>query len=201
MFDVKQIDLEPPADQQQGQIPWVEQCLKAVVTHHFRDEDQVWDAWKIDGLPAASIQHNSWLDSTTTVADRDTGDFNVDLNANSTITAQEVSRAMLQWEFLRANNLTDMSYEDYLRSFGVRPTREELLVPELIRYSREWQYPSNTVDPVTGNPSSAVSWALSERVDKDRFFKEPGFIFGVCVVRPKVYLSTQDSVGSAGSHE
>lgn len=177
----------------QGQIPWVQQCLEAVVTHYFRDEGVAWDAYMIDGLPAAAIQHNSWLDSTTTVADATAGDINVDLNANATITAGEVSKALLHWEFLRANNLTDMSYEDYLRSFGVRPQREEFLVPELIRYSREWQYPSNTVDPTTGAPSSAVSWAVSERADKDRFFKEPGFVFACCVVRPKVYLTTQDS--------
>lgn len=181
----------------QGQIPWVEQCLRSVVETFFRDEGQAWNAYMIDGLPAASIQHNSWLDSTTTVADATADDFNVDLNANSTITAGEVSKALLHWEFLRANNLTDMSYEDYLRSFGVRAQREEVNQPELIRYSREWQYPSNTVDPATGAPSSAVSWAISERADKDRFFREPGFIFGVCVVRPKVYLSAQDSAAVA----
>jgi len=181
----------------QGQVPWVQQCLQSVVQTFFRDEGEAWDGYLIDGLPAASIQHNSWLDSAATVAEATAGDFNVDLNANSTITAGEVSKALLQWEFLRANNLTDMSYEDYLRSFGVRTQREEINLPELIRYSREWQYPSNTVEPTTGAPSSAVSWAISERADKDRFFREPGFIFGVCVVRPKVYLSSQDSAAVA----
>lgn len=56
---------------------------------------------------------------------------------------------------------------------------------------KEWSYPSNTVDPATGAPSSAVSWAVAGRIDKDRFFREPGFIFGLSVVRPKVYLGSQ----------
>lgn len=56
---------------------------------------------------------------------------------------------------------------------------------------RDWQYPSNTVEATTGVPSSAVSWAVSDRLDKDRFFREPGFIFGVTVARPKIYMSNQ----------
>ena len=35
---------------------------------------------------------------------------------NSNITASEVDNAMRMWEFLRANNFTDASYEDYLPS-------------------------------------------------------------------------------------
>ena len=123
------------------------------------------------------------------------GDINVDLNANSTITASEVQRAMMHWEFLRANNLTEMTYEDYLRSYGVKVQAEVSNVPELIRYTREWSYPTNTVNPADGAPSSAVSWAVSERADKDRFFKEPGFIVGLSCVRPKVYLSEQRCAG------
>ena len=119
------------------------------------------------------------------------GDINVDLNDNSTITASEVQRALMQWEFLRANNLTEMTYEDYLRSYGVRVQEEVTNVPELIRYTREWSYPTNTINPTDGTPTSAVSWAVSERADKDRFFKEPGFIVGLSLIRPKVYLSEQ----------
>ena len=85
-----------------------------------------------------------------------------------------------------------MDYEDWLATYGIRPKAAENHRPELIRYIREWQYPSNTVDASTGVPSSAVSWAVSERADKDRFFREPGFIVGVTVARPKVYLRNQD---------
>ena len=33
--------------------------------------------------------------------------------------------------------------------------------------------------------------SIKERADKDRYFKEPGFLFGVSVVRPKVYFGNQ----------
>ena len=61
----------------------------------------------------------------------------------------------------------------------------------MIRYVREWTYPTNTIDPTNGAARSAVSWSIQARADKDRFFPEPGFIFGCTVVRPKVYR-TQD---------
>src|SRR5690349_19825916 len=85
-----------------------------------------------------------------------------------------------------------MSYEDWLKTYGVRgQAAQDPHRPELIRFVRDWTYPTNTVEPTTGVPSSACSWALSERADKDRFFAEPGFIFGCTVVRPKVYFSKQ----------
>ena len=64
-------------------------------------------------------------------------------------------------------------------------------IGQLIRSVREWQYPTNHVDPATGVPASAVSWAVAARADKNRFFTEPGFIFGVTIARPKVYYSKQ----------
>ena len=89
-----------------------------------------------------------------------------------------------------------MSYEDYLRTYGVKVDDPETVArPELLRYIREWSYPTNTVEATTGVPSSAVSWALSERMDKDRFFKEPGFIVGVTCARPKIYFSLQRTAG------
>ena len=36
-----------------------------------------------------------------------------------------------------------------------------------------------------------LSWSIAERLDKARFFNEPGFIFAVTVTRPKVYLGRQ----------
>lgn len=178
-----------------GQPRYVAECLWAVVAAYFRDRGEAWDAHTISGVPSAKIQQESWMQSANTIALNTVGDFNVDANADSIIKASEVSAAYERWQFLRANNLTDASYEDYLRSFGVRVEPEETNYPELIRYSREWQYPSNTINPETGAPSSAVSFAISERADKDRFFREPGFIFGVTVARPKVYLSGQVSAG------
>lgn len=172
-----------------NRINWQQQCLDVIVRDYFRGEND--NPATIDSLPVAQIQNESIFNSMSTQTVSDTGDFNVDLNANATITASEVDRALQQWEFLQANNLTELSYEDYLRTYNVRVEDPEVGRPELIRYVRKWQYPSNTVEPTTGIPSSALSWAISERADKDRFFKEPGFIVGITVTRPKVYLSKQ----------
>ena len=54
-------------------------------------------------------------------------------------------------------------------------------------------YPTNTIDPTNGAARSACSWSVAERADKDRFFREPGFVLGVCVIRPKVYLTKMNT--------
>ena len=122
-------------------------------------------------------------------------DVDLPVGGDNKVTASEIDATMRTWQFQRANGLTPMDYEDWLATYGIVPQAAENHRPELLRYVREWQYPSNTVDPATGVPSSAVSWAVAERADKDRFFREPGFLFGVTVARPKVYLRNQD--GSA----
>ena len=132
----------------------------------------------VDGEPIAQIQGNGIWDSVATAIENDAGDLNLDLNADNTIKASEAAKALMMWEYLRSNNLTEMTYEDYLRTFGVKVDPEvDHGVPELIRYSREWQYPNNVVDPTTGVPVPGLSWGINLRVDKDRYFKEPGFIF------------------------
>ena len=175
---------------------WTKLCLKRVVEEYFRDEGDAWDIFKVDtDIPQAMLQGETWQNSLMTSAALVNNDFNVDLNANETITASEIERAWSQWQLLKSGNLVDMSWEDYLRTFGVKPPEEATHRPELIRYVREWTYPTNHIDPTNGAATSAVSWGIQERADKDRFFKEPGFLFGVTVARPKVYSTKQ--TGSA----
>lgn len=173
-----------------GGMNFVEACLERITEEYFRDEGVAWNAYTIAGLPIAQINQNSWLDSAMLAADMPTGG-DLDPTNTDNQTVQQLDQMYQQWEFLRANALVNMSYEDWLKTFGVRPTTVELHKPELLRVSREWAYPSNTVDPATGAPSSALSVVVSDRIDKDRFFKEPGFLFGVSLVRPKVYLAAQ----------
>lgn len=170
-------------------IAYVEQCLKRVTETHFRDEGEAWDVVTIDGLPAAQLNVKNWSDSTfdTTQVDMEGATIAADSEIG------DIDRSLALWEFLRANEMTEMSYEDYLRTHGVRgrETQSESHEPELMRYVRNWQYPSNTIDPDDGSATSVVSWAVNERADKDRYFAHPGFIFGVSVTRPKVYLGKQ----------
>lgn len=176
-------------------VNWTKLCLQRVVEEFFRNEGEAWDDYLVDGMPAAAITGNSWLDSVMSRTDYDGSaaeNPEITVGADDKISAREIDETMRLWEILRNNNFTQMDFEDYLRTFGIRPKQaEDPHVPELVRFNRDWSYPTNTVDAATGTPSSAVSWSISMRADKDRFFREPGFLLGVTVARPKVYLSNQ----------
>lgn len=169
-----------------GGVSWVGHCLYRIVEEYFRDEGQSPDIATIAGQFSAAANGNGWYDSLHEAEDLPTGGVVSDDDP-----VASVDKALETYEYLLAQKLINMSYEDFLRSYGVRSSRVELNRPELIRYVRDWQYPSNTVDAGTSQVASAVSWALTERADKDRFFTEPGFIVGVTVARPKVYLGGQ----------
>lgn len=170
---------------------YVQRCLEPVVREYFRDQGEALNVAMIGNYYAASINQNSWLDSVMQAADYATADMPLDADASGTITTGEAAKQLRLWEFMRDNAMTTMTYEEYIERFGVKLPAPDSQRPELIRYARDWAYPANTVDPLTGVPTSAMSWAIAERADKDRFFKEPGFIFGCCIVRPKVFLSLQ----------
>lgn len=174
-------------------MDWSRQCLKRVVQEYFRDEGEAWNTNLIDTLPVANINRSDWTDSLTDNAIVDNTTDNPPDDDDTP--ASEMESMRRTWEFMRQVNMSDMSFEDYLKTHGVRVAKTEAHRPELLRYVREWSYPANTINPTDGAPSSAVSWSLAERADKDRYFTEPGFIFGVFCVRPKVYSSSQS--GSA----
>lgn len=181
-----------------GQIDFVALCLDRVVSEYFRDEGQTANTWVLNFTTpdinwfTAQVMKNSVFDSVKPFASWTTTDVDVDTaDANTTVQASEIELAMRQWEMLKMNNLQQMSFEDYLATFGIRSPSVELHRPELVRYVRDWSYPSNTIDPTNGTPRSAVSWSVAERADKDRFFKEPGFLFGVHCSRPKIYMEHQ----------
>lgn len=183
-----------------GSINWAKLCLKRVVETYFRDPEVAWDAYTINGMPSGAINVETFMQSALlsdgyklndpVIATETAGVLD-----NTEITASEVQKALQTWQFQSANNLTEMTFDDFLRTYGISVPKAEFHRPELLRYVRNWQYPSNTVNPENGSVASAVSWAIRESLDKDRFFREPGFIFGVTTCRPKVYLKNLD--GSA----
>lgn len=166
---------------------WLGFARNAILEAFFRGEGEAAGDFAIDGVSSAAIGITDWTDSMALQSQIDAADVDVDLDADSTITASEIDRAMEQWRILRQQGLTEMDYEDYLQTYGIRPTPTEVRVPELVRYIRDWSYPANTVDPSDGSVASALSWAHAERGDKNFFFREPGFLIGCHVVRPKVY--------------
>jgi hypothetical protein len=180
-----------------GMPDFSQMCLNRVVDTYFRDEGESTLAGAIGNLPSASIAQDTWLDSVKAASTNPATDPK--LPGERGEAADDVltgfSAQYTQWEFMKQEKLTDLTYEDFLKTYGVKGDAVAAVIdehkPELIRYIRDWSYPTNTVDPVTGVPASAVSWAVAERADKDRFFTEPGFIFGCTVARPKVYLNKQ----------
>lgn len=179
-----------------GTINWADLCRDRVVETWMREEGETPDGYTIDGVPAAQINVESWLQSAALNDKYAIDDPTLVVGTDDTITGSEVSKLMEMWEFQRMHNMTEMTYEDWLATYGIRGARVELHRPELLRSMREWQYPSNTVDPLTGAVTSAVSWGISDRIDKDRFFTEPGFIIGLTITRPKVYLKNLDGNGA-----
>lgn len=171
-------------------VNWAKLCLKRVVEEYFRNEDEAWNNADIGNLPIASIGIQNGYQSAMGAANYSDPDVAITVGVDDQITAGEIDAAYRMWEFQRMNNLTPMDYEDWLRSQGVGVAKtDEIHRPELIRFWRQWTYPTNTVEPTTGTPTSAVAWSMAETANKPRFFKEPGFVFGVCCFRPKVYMS------------
>lgn len=177
------------------------ECLKRVVDEYFRDEDEAWNVVTSDGLPHAAINIQDYTQSL--IADGASNSTEEEMpGENPTLPAHmsAFSDHFAHWEAMRDSGLVEATFEDWLKTFGVsapRAVQERDTKPELLRYIREWTYPANTINPATGAASSAASWSIAERADKDRFFREPGFIFGVTVTRPKVYKS---SIEAAGAH-
>ena len=189
-----------PYYQFKGGLKFVEQCHQVVVNEWFRDEDQNYTQGIIENYPGAYVDQESWIQSLK-LASQGADDSELpgvdELEELDILPGKTAEYA--QWEMMRDHGLTDLTYEDYLRSYGVEIPKDEdqgdtpnvQWKPELIRFVRQWTYPTNHVEPTTGAPSSAVSWSIAERADKKRFFKEPGFLYGVTVTRPKIYLGSQ----------
>jgi hypothetical protein len=183
-------------------IDWTKLCLDRVVEEYFRNEGD--GTVTFDGLPQASLNQESFLDSAKLASA--TSDQDHELPGENPLVPDEMQTAFsqhfAQWEHMRALGLTEATYESWLRAYGVTPPpdereSEEDFHPELLRYSRDFQYPSTVVDGATGSSTSAVVWSVAERLDKRRFFREPGFILGVTVARPKVYLANQRGTGAS----
>lgn len=176
---------------------FVAQCLEVVTQEWFRREGESWSAYVIRAnRPAASIGVDTLIDSlidTTVIPDGGAVAGNVD----------DLTRAQMVLAYRRTlaemgGGGGDMDYEEVLASYGATlkaiKQRER---PELLRYIRDWTYPANTVEPSTGVPKTVASWAVTDRAEKRRKFNEPGFIFGVQVIRPKVYFANQTGHGAS----
>lgn len=183
----------------EGGIPWPKLALKRVVEEFFRNEGEAWDSGMIDSVPLAAIGEDkgNWMQSLIMSDDLIAIDVAISTAGDDAFTMSELENARREYELLKLHGLNKMTWEDYLVQAGVRTAiAEEPHRPELLRYIREWSYPTNTIDPTNGTPRSALSWAVAERGDKNRYFSEPGFILGVTCARPKVFLRGQQGLAA-----
>lgn len=183
---------------------YTRRCLDRVVECYFRAEgdnpgnlfrDKT-DLSVTPGLPPATVQtRDYWHDSAKLASAMPHDDTEIPGDqAHKPDIAPGFEAHYQQWEAMRALRLVDATFDDWLKQFGVRVPKaeqEEEHKPELLRYVRDWTYPTNAFDPALKTAAPSCQWSIAERADKDRFFKEPGFVFGVTVCRPKIYLGRQ----------
>lgn len=178
-------------------IDYVKRCRDVVVREYFRDdgETEATAAGLIDtDQPLVHAMRPGWMDSIAiTSALVAASPLLPDDAANATI--REIERLQQQWEMLNLMGVTEMTYEDFLATFGIGTPDVRSTKPEILRWSKYWQLPATAVDGATGTTSSVVSWKIEGRADKDRLFREHGFVCGYVTYRPKSYLTTQQSAG------
>lgn len=177
-----------------GTLDYAAMCLDTVVEHFFRLEDEVDAGHKaLDGRPLAAINGGTVFESLISDSDRvyDEPEIPAEGGAGVKLTGSDIAQLLRDWEIAREER-PELTYEAFLELHaGIRDRDKNKPRPELLRYSRAWQLPSNTVNPADGSVASAVSWVIAERADKPRYFSEPGFVFGATCARPKIYLGKQ----------
>lgn len=182
-----------------GGVDFTAACLKRIVEEYFRDEGETAQAFAIDNIPIAQIYgrgQNDWSMRLTMEGDYEDRRVNLDVDNDGDITVDEVERAYVEWAAAYDAGLIQMDYEDWMKTYGVSSTlpnndRVDYHRPELLFYHREFSYPTNTVEPTTGVPATAVGWRSAKQWRKNWLFPEPGWIIGLTCKRPKVYLGNQ----------
>lgn len=179
-----------PFMQKIGDMHMVREAYQVVVNEFFRGDGE--DIILPTDPVKARVRLPGWWDSILPDATLTTGAGGIaddTIGGASLDQVGELGKALEQWQTLRMLGVTNLEYDDWLRSFGVSIAAPVEDRPELLRYTREWQYPSSavSVDATAQRVSSVLSWSLTERIDKDRYFKEPGLILGCVLARPKMY--------------
>lgn len=172
-----------------GGVNWLKLCYNRIIETWFRTEMESAATAVVGDYNIASIKHphtgpfGSIAEAANVTGLSDLGDQT---------TSEALDLALESYDQLKDNGLINMSYEDYLRMVGIRTTRESDHEPELISQWRKWSYPTNTVEPTTGVPTSALSYVFEETKQKLRkSFKEWGFLILLTVHRPKWYRANQ----------
>ena len=179
---------------------YVSLCLQVIVEKYFRDADEVAStaAGSVNGSVSGyqyylrKLIGENGLHSLVLDAEYDTpSDPGITIGGDGLFTMREMQEAWNAWQQEVQYGFTDLDFAAYQRAHGVAVPegQAEPGKPELLRYVRKYYYPANTVH--SGGVSTAISCSTSFRVDKDRYFREPGFIMGISSLSPKVYMKGQ----------
>lgn len=185
-----------------GGIDYCLEALKRVTEVYFREDGQAWDKMTVDGVPLAHAHFGTRRDVLERLTTAAAEDRRV---AMPTHVGGELMQAYMDYAAQRnASNaeLQAMDYEDIVRSAGGRAVvrdvdREDLHVPELLVYSRHFDYPVNTVEPSTGVPAVAFGHRVKQQMRKAFRFGEFGWIMCCVLVRPKVLWLNQQGLFAA----
>lgn len=190
-----------------GGVDFCSAALERVVDEYFRDEGESASAYAIDSVPIAAIYgrgRSDAFDKMTPFAEYEDHRQELDADGDGTIfVGDEMNRAFQEWAAAHDAGLMDMTYEDWMRTYGgradpsVEPDRVDFHRPEDVAYTRAFTYPTNTVEPTTGVPSVAVGWRSQHNLRKSFRFDEPGWLMVTQTIRPKTYLAHQ--TGSVAS--
>lgn len=162
-----------------GQINWIKMCYDKIIEAHFTDEGHTVPT--IDTVSMMQLNNRSWYNNLIF----EPADVAVDVTD-----ARQTYEALNQWQMLQQMQMTELTYEDYLETYGVKPSITTQGEPEILRYHRKWSRPTNVINPADGSPASSYYYSEDIKLDKAKRFIEPGFIIGVIGVRPKMFQSS-----------
>lgn len=172
-----------------GQINYLRLATDRVVETYFRNEEEPGALTRTMlapdlGIHLAQRQNWDWAQNLMfKPASMDMADMPSSLPTEGTLTPLEI---------MKMAGMSELTYEKYLMEYGVvqKEAIKEARKPEILRYTRDWTTPVNTVEPTTGRPSSCWSWSSTIKSDKPRRFDEPGFVIMLGCVRPKMFDPT-----------
>lgn len=171
-----------------GGVNWLKLCYDRIIETYFRTEQESASTAVVGDYALAAIRspHTGGFASIAEAANvsglSDLGDMT---------SSEALDQALEAYTLLADNGLINMSYEDYQRMVGVRVPTESDHEPELLWTTRKWSYPTNTIEPTTGVPSSALSYVFENTTKSRKIFKEWGFLILLSVFRPKFYRANQ----------
>ena len=176
-------------------------CLEAVVNNYFRhDGETIADhQHATTNCPLAKVAAGPYRTGVLDSMQKES-DLAADTGSIPTGEMTALQQAIVAYQQAIQQSLVQMTFEDYLAMGGVRLAQDESHIPEHIGMVKEWTLPATGVDQNSGTTQSVWFWKLQNQLlgGRNRIFcEEPGFIFGVQVIRPKIYLSKQTSDMSA----